>query len=274
VEPEAVENDAVSNIDATSVRTLGDLASYFRVRDVASIAIDCANVVDPSRLTLVLELPDEVRYRRLARIFTKETVRKIAYDPQAEGHANDDWTPSGATWGDAGRFFNETAEFFDPVQGAVANCYYIAALSAVAWAMPYRIAQTTRATGQNQDQFFDMVRFYTPDGGGAIDREIEVSETVPLGAGGGFIYCRSSEAGEIWPAVYEKAYAKLKTGTTTDHPYITATAWGDCVWATAQLTGGTRSYYDTASRTGEQLWQLVRSHSLSYRTFHPMTAWT
>jgi hypothetical protein len=37
-----------------------------------------------------------------------------------------------ATRGDPGRFFNEATEFFDPVQGAVANCYYIAALSAVA----------------------------------------------------------------------------------------------------------------------------------------------
>jgi hypothetical protein len=86
-----------------------------------------------------------------------------------------------------------------------------------------------------------MNRFYKPDSGGALDQEIQVTEAVPLTAGGGFMYCRSSEDGETWPAIYEKAFAKIKTGTTTDMPDITQTAWGDCVWATAQLNGGSRS---------------------------------
>ena len=83
-----------------------------------------------------------------------------------------------------------------------------------------------------------------------------------------------AKAGEIWPAVYEKAYAKLKTGTTSDHPDILATAWGDCVWATAQLTGGQREYHDTADNSADKLWDIVRANSLSHRTFNPMTAWT
>jgi hypothetical protein len=109
------------------------------------------------------------------------------------------------------------------VQGAVANCYYIAALSAIAWATPFRISHLTRATGPNQEQFNDMIRFYKPDSGGTIDREIQMTEAVPLTMSGDFIYCRSSEAGETWPAVYEKGFAKLKTGTVTDMPDITQT---------------------------------------------------
>jgi hypothetical protein len=95
-----------------------------------------------------------------------------------------------------------------------------------------------------------------------------------MNSGGGLIYARSSEAGETWPAIYEKAFAKLKTGITGDHPDILATAWGDCVWATAQLTGGKREYHDTAGNTADKLWDLVRANSLSRRTFNPMTAWT
>lgn len=91
---------------------------------------------------------------------------------------------------------------------------------------------------------------------------------------GGFIYARSSEDGEIWPAVYEKAYAKLKTGISGDHPDITATGWGDCVWATAQLTGGKRYYYGTSDHSADQLWDIVRGNSISHRTFNPMTCWT
>ena len=87
-----------------------------------------------------------------------------------------------------------------------------------------------------------------------------MTDAVPQYTSGGFIYARSSEAGEIWPAVYEKAYAKFATGMAGDHPDITATGWGDCVLATAQLTGGARSYYDSASRTGDQLWDLVRGN--------------
>jgi len=160
------------------------------------------------------------------------------------------------------------------VQGAVANCYYIAALSAIAWATPFRVAHLTRATGLSQDKFNDLIRFYKPDSGGAIDQEIQVTEALPLTMSDAFIYCRSSEDGETWPAVYEKAFAKLKTGTATDMPDITQTAWGDCVYATAQLNGGTRRYYNTADRTADDLWNLLRSNCLSYRTFNPMTAWT
>ena len=125
-----------------------------------------------------------------------------------------------------------------------------------------------------QEQFNDMIHFYKPDSGGVIDQDIQITEAVPLNAGGDFIYCRSSEDGETWPAVYEKAFAKLKTGTATYMPDITQTAWGDCVYATAQLNGGARHYYDTASRSADDLWNILRSNCLSYRTFNPMTAWT
>lgn len=255
-----------------AIERLADLGPRYRVKDIGSIPVQQAEVVG-NQLRLVLRLPSHDRMQKLARVFTKDVLAKIAPDPDTVGKSKD-WTPPNATWGDAGRFFNETAEFFDPIQGAVANCYYIAALSAVAWALPYRIRHLTRATGQAQEAFTNLIHFYKPDSGGQLDKEIEVTSTVPLDAGGGFLYCRSSEAGEIWPAVYEKAYAKLKTGTTSDHPDILATAWGNCVWATAQLTGGRREYHNTANNTADKLWDIVRANSLGGRTFNPMTAWT
>jgi Calpain family cysteine protease len=256
------------------VRTVGELAARLNVESAASLAIRCVDWRFSSRLQITLDTPHAARLTRLARTFTPEVVRTVTFDPTVKVGNNQDWTPPNGVWQDAGRFFDETAEFFDPIQGAVANCYYIAALSAVAWAMPYRIAHLTRAIGANQDQFFNMIRFYRPDSGGVVDREIEVTDTVPRASWGGFIYCRSSEPTESWPAIYEKAFAKFKTGTTTDHPDITATAWGDCVLATAQLTGGARAYYNTANRSADDLWNLLRSNCLSYRTFRPMTAWT
>ena len=266
-------NDLEVPLDSlASIERLADLGPRYRVDDVGFIRVQHAEIIG-NRLRLILELPQEERSQRLARVFTKAVLAKIAPDPETVGKSND-WTPPDARWDDAGRFFNEAAEFFDPIQGAVANCYYIAALSAVAWAMPYRIRHLTRATGQNQDRFTNMIQFFKPDSGGQIDKEIEVTDTVPLNSWGGFLYARSSETDEIWPAVYEKAYAKLTTGTTTDHPDILSTAWGDCVWATAQLTGGRREYHNTADNTADALWNQVRANSLSRRTFNPMTAWT
>jgi Calpain family cysteine protease. len=275
VEVKVSVNDLETPVDTLSIQFLRDLGPRFDTEDVGGIPVQSAEMEGFRYLRLRLRLPERERLQRLAQVFTPAVIKTVAFDPQRSGNKAADWTPPNATWSDPGRFFNEAAEFFDPIQGAVANCYYIAALSAVAWAMPYHIKHLTRAIGPGQQQFTNMIRFYKPDSGGALDREIEVTDAVPLNtATNNFIYCRSSEAGEIWPAVYEKAFAKLVTGHTGDQPDITATAWGDCVWATAQLTGGKRHYYATASHSADALWNLVRANSLSYRTFNPMTAWT
>ncbi|HSV38859.1 MAG TPA: C2 family cysteine protease [Nocardioidaceae bacterium] len=255
------------------VRMLRDLGPRFDVKDVGDIAVARTETSPGGNLIVTLRLPDKTRLERLHTVLTPDLVRLISYDPEFI-HVDDGWTPPGGQWGLTGEFFNEAAEFFDPVQGAVANCYYIAALSAMAWATPNKIVHSTRATGGAQSMFTDRISFYKPDSGGTVDKDIEVTEALPLSSGGGFIYCRSSETGEIWPAVYEKAFAKLKTGVSHDQPDITATGWGDCVWATAQLNGGNRSYFNTAGRTGDQMWDLVRGNSMSRRTIRPMTAWT
>ena len=254
--------------------TLAEMARVPELKSILDWPILCGDLSRYSRLRVSLSLPPAMRALVLGRSLSADVVRSITFDPKIVLNAIQGWTPPGAHWATSGEFFHETAEFFDPVQGAVANCYYIAALSAIAWATPFRIAHLTRATGTSQTQFNDQINFCKPDSGGAPDKSIEVTEAVPLTASGYPIYCRSREAGESWPAVYEKAYAKLKTGTSSDMPDITQTAWGDCVWATAQLNGGARHYYDTASRSADDLWHLLRSNCLSYRTFNPMTAWT
>jgi hypothetical protein len=260
--------------DLSQYATLRDLAKHVDLTSVLDWPIHCFDLTRISRLQISLQLPPELRTLQLGHAFSSSLIKSITNDPKLVSTLTAGWTPPGGHWATGGIFFRETAEFFDPVQGAVANCYYIASLSAIAWATPFRVAHLTRATGLNQEQFNDLIRFYKPDSNGTIDKEIQVTEALPLTMSDSFIYCRSSEAGETWPAVYEKAFAKLKTGTATDMPDITQTAWGDCVYATAQLNGGARRYYDTASRTADDLWNLLRSNCLSCRTFNPMTAWT
>jgi hypothetical protein len=176
-----------------------------------------------------------------------------------------------SVWVDPGIFFSEACETCDPVQGALGDCYFIAALSSVAWARTYSIAHRTRATGIGQQSFVDMVEFFN---NGNVSR-VEVTELLPLNSpGNSFIYARSSEAGEIWPAIYEKAYAKWRTGDTGDKPNYAPIAGGDPVRAAAQLTGLKPYYHWNAGLSADEIWQKVRQNSLSRKTFNPMVAWT
>jgi len=91
---------------------------------------------------------------------------------------NQEHTPPGAVWADPGSFFGEATEFFDPVQGGLGDCYFISALSAVAWARSYSIMQRTRATGPANDAFVDRIDFYS--GGNPVS--IEVTELLAIRA--------------------------------------------------------------------------------------------
>jgi hypothetical protein len=274
IEPDREGTDADRPVDRgpLPINVIGDLRKHLRTDDVAGLAVRDAVADRQGRLVLTLDRPRSERLARLARVFTSDIVTSISIDPSILAAVP--FTPPGGHWEDVGRFFDESAEFFDPVQGAVANCYFIAALSAVAWATPYRIQDLVRSTSYANQAFTHLVRFHKPDSGGLVDQEIEVTESLVVGAGNNPFYARSSEAGEIWPGVYEKAFAKLVTGHSGDQPNILATGWGDCVLATAQLTGGHREYVQNPDLSAHDIWQKVRKHSLGGRTVHPMTAWT
>ena len=79
---------------------------------------------------------------------------------------------------------------------------------------------------------------------------------------------------EIWPAVYEKAFAKWKTNDATDEPNYGPIAGGWPVQATTELTNLTGVTKTCSALSEDDIWTAVRSNCLSYRTFNPMTAWT
>jgi hypothetical protein len=216
--------------------------------------------------TLGMKYEDLFNPRKKSPLFAGKLVkrngRSVRSDPPVD---------VGEVWSDPGEFFFEAAEFFDPVQGAVGDCYLIAALASIAWTRPYVIANRTRASGPGQQDFVDMVEIH--DAGKTT--RVEVTEKLPLNAPGNtYIYCRSSETGEIWPAVYEKAYAKWRTKDAGDTPNISAIAGGDPVAACAQLTGLTPYYFDCPSMTADAIWTKVRENSISRKTFNPIVAWT
>ena len=255
--------------DVSGITNLGGLKNL-GIKSLNTTKIR-SGVLTRGVLNLKLDVP------QMDRTLSKTRLSKpLAAILLGKAASSGDWTPENGVWKDMGDFFKDVTEFSDPVQGAVGNCYFIAAVAAIAWADPYRIVHRNRATGTGEADRVNAIQFYSKGGGkDAPTKLIEVTDkTIVRTSNNQPIYCRSSDAGEIYPALYEKAFAKWILKTNSDKPDITKTAFGDPVKATAQLNNKTAHYYNTSSRTGDQLYTIVRENSMSYKTIHPMTAWT
>src|SRR5271157_1386288 len=90
----------------------------------------------------------------------------------------------------------------DPIQGAAPDCSCIAGMAALAWVDPPLIQQNllnalngTQCTLYNPGQYNQ-----------------QQTQNLCLNAAGNLTYAKSKNANEVWPAFYEKAYAKLVQG--------------------------------------------------------------
>lgn len=251
--------------DISSIKTMGDLSNLAGT----ATRIRSGHLMR-GVLNLNLEVPE------LDKSLSKTRLSKSVAEIVISKGSPAEWTPANGVWKDMGDFFKDVTEFTDPIQGAIGNCYFIAAVAAIAWADPYRIIHRNRATGTGDTSRVSAIKFYSKGGGkNSATKLVEVSDkTIVRTSNNNPIYCRSNDAGEIYPALYEKAFAKWITGTNSDKPDITKTAFGDPVKATAQLNNKKAYYYNTSSRSGDQLYSIVRSNSRTYKTIHPMTAWT
>lgn len=259
--------DKLESVNLSNIKTLNDLSTT-GIKDLNTISVKNARL-DKGDVKMVLNIP-KLNSTINNRLITP-SIKNIIY---GQVIANG-WTPAGTSWSDRGNFFNDVTEYNDPIQGAIGNCYFIAAISAIAWAAPYTIEHKVRATGTGETDRTNAIQFFTKGGGkDAATRLVEVTDNTIINASNNPVYCRSNDAGEIWPAVYEKAFAKWITNANDDKPDISQTAYGDPAKAVAQLTNKTPYYYYTSSRTGLDLFGIVRENSMSYKTFNPMVAWT
>ncbi|PVH72602.1 cysteine proteinase [Cadophora sp. DSE1049] len=188
----------------------------------------------------------------------------------------EEWTPPNCTWRDMEYFFKDVTEYNDPVQGAVGNSWLIAAIFAVYWADPYAIVHGNRASFTSDTKRVLAIKLHSKGGSNDAPTEtVKVNYDIAVNNSSNLVaYCRSSDTGEMWPSLYEKAFAKWITRTSSDHPDITQTGSGDPVKAMAQINDKTPHYYFTSSRSANDLQGLVRANCMNFRTINPMTAWT
>ncbi|KAI1364875.1 hypothetical protein F5Y08DRAFT_328390 [Xylaria arbuscula] len=197
-------------------------------------------------------------------------------------------------------------KFDDPIQGAMGNSWFVAALFSVFWADPSVINRNTNMhhhmlRGDERDDQENRFRVKFHDKGGRNNNKtqtVEVDYTVPVNnSSEDFVYCRSSDGLAIWPSLYEKAFAKWVRGGNNnnqsssssssssskaiaprsgqqDHVDMTELFQGDPVKAMAQINGREPEYFFTRDRDASDLVGLVRMCSVNRRTICPMVAWT
>ncbi len=185
-----------------------------------------------------------------------------------------------------GEFFVDGPTATSPVQGALGDCWLIAAMASVAWTHSQLISERTRRENivgavdpGDADLFFELtdvltipVLFFTITIPFVFQQWI--GERLPQSAGGAAIYARSSVAGENWPAEIEKAVAVWRSGGNADYPRSSDYAHlngGDPAWAVHILMGG-QPWYHWAD--ADDTWSTIRAHCSGQRTSDPLVAWT
>ncbi|KAK4235803.1 hypothetical protein C8A03DRAFT_36340 [Achaetomium macrosporum] len=302
------ERDLVTP-DFSHVEKLGDLRDM-GIKDLDAVRIKHA-VMSNGNLRLTLE-PQKLG-KTLSNSEMTTTLRELCTPFRVK--EKEPWTPPNGSWVDLSEWFHHDAtKFSDPVQGATANSSFVAALMSVFWSDPAVIKHTRgRRHRASNDHFWDTgsdsgdastckltVTFHSK--GGAKDAPtstVTVGCDLPINNASSLpMYCRPSSlynlrdparlggdatwAGELWPALYEKAYAKWLMGDEKDdddslhraHPDLTQTAHGDPVKTMCQLTDRDPQYFFTEKRRGSDLLGLVRAHSVNLRAIYPMVAWT
>ena len=143
----------------------------------------------------------------------------------------------------------------DVEQGSIADCYLVAALAATAKAHPELIAEGVKAAGKGAFE----VRFFERNAAGSYNEVwVKVDADLATTKGGARpAYARSTEKNErgmeLWPSLYEKAYAVWKKG------YDKMGEGGSSQAALEALTGK-RAQSTTLSTTPEdQIWKKLQT---------------
>ncbi|ORY70185.1 uncharacterized protein BCR38DRAFT_503387 [Pseudomassariella vexata] len=176
--------------------------------------------------------------------------------------------------------------FDDPVQGALSNSWLIAAIFSVFWANPSVINRAPRENHRRREEDNDehnrrhrdrlQIKFHDKGGRNNSKTEtVEVDFEVPVNnSSNDPVYCRSSDGADIWPSLYEKAFAKWMSNSRSERPDITQTAHGDPIKAMAQINGREPHYYFCDKHNSDDLVGLVRHCSVNFKTINPMAAYT
>ncbi len=182
-------------------RTLADLLGLFhRLAEAVKAPMPIAEVMNLAEA------------KQAAEAFNAETIRLLLpyLVPLSDDKfaANASVGPSGAgtrSWfADSKQLIIDDASYLDPIQGAVGDCYLIAAMIALAWCSPALLRSGMASTGFNPPNGRTF-KWQFHNEAGSEPTEVKVSGRIPI-AGKKIPRYAKSVSGESWPGLMEKAF--------------------------------------------------------------------
>lgn len=177
-----------------------------------------------------------------------DALAKIASDYGREGKRsnpklNEDSIKAGTTWDK--RDGQVTVNGFgadDPLQGNVGDCYLISSLASVAKTHPELLAKAVKT---NRDGSY-TVTFHERNPGETKSRPVEVTiDGTFANRRGRLEYASARETKELWPLIFEKAYAAWKGG-------FPAIEGGMAVQTLEALTGAKGDFFTVNSSSNPE----------------------
>lgn len=133
--------------------------------------------------------------------------------------------------------FNDGPQYDDIEQGALGDCYFLAAASSLAQTDPSILRQMVTSLGDGTY----AVRYYD----GASEVYLRIDGDLPVSSGSNLAYAETSDTSEIWVPLIEKAYAHFRYGSDT-YGSIEG-GWMDVVYE--EITGVSSSFRYTSGTT-------------------------
>lgn len=149
-------------------------------------------------------------------------------------------------------------------QGNLGDCYFMAALASVQWARPSMLNYQKLSNGNYKFCFWTKklkAEWVT------ITQKVEVQKSNEW-----WLYGRSTTYNETWPALWEKAFAKWMTETSSDCPNMKKIEGGKGDVALRRLTGYHYDNYYCKSGNSDKIWRMLslRTDSSTGKTIYPI----
>lgn len=197
-------------------------------------------------------MPDIAGPQQDARKKPKVEPKDLADPRLRDEHQGADWSYAKSGLDPKNKLFSNGVRGTDVMQGAVADCYFVAALSGVAAENPNLVKSGIVDNGDNTYK----VRFFTKKNYYDTNYEqtwVTIDGDMPAQAGRTDLrYAKGEQlksgGRELWPALYEKAWAQLKGG------YNVMGEGGSTAEAIEALSGKRVSYMSTDTTPDDMLW--------------------
>lgn len=113
------------------------------------------------------------------------------------------------TYDEANDLMVTGANYLDPIQGGIADCYLISSMISLAWTRRNLLETGLNASGfgPNTDTF--AWQFHNEDQQGTLGAQVQVTEFIPKNQGEP-LYGHARDPREYWPALLEKAYLRMR----------------------------------------------------------------